>query len=658
MFNVTPGRSEKDDNVHFHLSLRAERPIEGCELSPHPYLKVKGGNLDNSMRAKLLDSTTHYFTYKWFRGPHRPICAYLGCPRKDTFDPNNWSRFALGGPNLICQYCDRVGIPRHKTIFCSTSCFSLAWKEHSVLHSSILEVKPKSEFIIKDKENDHETELYDETTGKGYIEGRRLNSLIEISDNNESENWVSICSESCYKPTIDDVGCCLKIECRAVQSKDSTLLTEPVVIFTEPVLSAPKVPHTKRPLITIPGGPVSGTRIRILTYNILAEVYATRQTYPYCDAWSLSWPYRRILLLQEMEESQADVLCLQEVQADYFESQLLPAMTANGYDGLFKQKTRESMGQHGKVDGCAVFWKVSKVNMIENYSIEFNNCARIYSAQLGLEDNDHNRLVHRLSKDNIAQVLVFDTGSRNSNSSTAVGSSGRTRHSSANSQLFCVVNTHLFSNPKLSDVKLWQTLTLLQEVEAFLLHRDMPLLLCGDFNSEPNSAVYQLMSTGSVSNDHADVTGLSKLFSEPELFVHSIELASSMVTGTGSEPLYTNYTAGFKGTLDYIWYTPNKLRVLAVTAVPDEATLKATGEGLPNVAYPSDHVMLCCDVALSNTASDRDREQNNQQGQGQGQQGRKANAMQNVSGGSSGSSSAKISKNTANTPTTARQISR
>jgi len=152
----------------------------------------------------------------------------------------------------------------------------LAWKEHSILHTTILG-KSKSEFHIKDKENDPETELYDETTGKGYIEGRQLNSLIEISDNNESENWESICSDSCYKPTTDDVGCCLKIECRVVQSKDSTLLTEPVVIFTEPVLSAPKVPHTKRTLVTIPGGPISGARLRILTYNILAEVYATRQ---------------------------------------------------------------------------------------------------------------------------------------------------------------------------------------------------------------------------------------------------------------------------------------------------------------------------------------------------------------------------------------------
>ena len=61
----------------------------------------------------------------------------------------------------------------------------------------------------------------------------------------------------------------------------------------------------------------------------------------------------------------SDVICLQEVQADSYENDLLPALSAMGYDGLFKQKTRESMGQYGKVDGCATFWKRSKFLLME-----------------------------------------------------------------------------------------------------------------------------------------------------------------------------------------------------------------------------------------------------------------------------------------------------
>ena len=43
------------------------------------------------------------------------------------------------------------------------------------------------------------------------------------------------------------------------------------------------------------------------------------------------------------------------------------------------------------------------------------------------------------------------------------------------------------------------------------------------------------------------------------------------------------------------------MRVVAVTALPDEAELLATGEALPSAVHPSDHLMLCCDLVLLGT---------------------------------------------------------
>jgi CCR4-NOT transcription complex subunit 6 len=65
-------------------------------------------------------------------------------------------------------------------------------------------------------------------------------------------------------------------------------------------------------------------------------------------------------LLKELKDASSDVLCLQEVQADHYESQLKGLLSEAGFDGLYKQKTREAMGMAGKVDGCAVFWRRSK----------------------------------------------------------------------------------------------------------------------------------------------------------------------------------------------------------------------------------------------------------------------------------------------------------
>jgi hypothetical protein len=65
----------------YSLSLRIERPIQGCEIQPYPFLCLKGGAMDNATRAKLMDQNPHYFTYRWCRGPKRNMCASINCPR-------------------------------------------------------------------------------------------------------------------------------------------------------------------------------------------------------------------------------------------------------------------------------------------------------------------------------------------------------------------------------------------------------------------------------------------------------------------------------------------------------------------------------------------------------------------------------------------------
>jgi CCR4-NOT transcription complex subunit 6 len=294
------------------------------------------------------------------------------------------------------------------------------------------------------------------------------------------------------------------------------------------------------------------------------------------------------MLLQELHDMSGDVLCLQEVQADHYEKELKPWLSDQGYDGLFKQKTRESMGQHGKVDGCAIFWKRSKFLLVENYTIEFNECARRSAASLHMDSEESHRFMQRLSRDNVAQLVVLELFQR-----TAT----RARHHGSQ---ICVVNTHLYSNHQRPDVKIWQCLTLLREIEHFVVQRDLPLLICGDFNSEPDSAVYQLLADRCVMGNHPELDGHPiSVLPEVHQISHNLDLASVYGTALGQEPLYTNYTGSFRGTLDYIWFTPAKLRVLTIAAIPEVDILETAGEALPNPQYPSDHLSMCCDVQLA-----------------------------------------------------------
>merc|ERR1719384_514847 len=120
---------------------------------------------------------------------------------------------------------------------------------------------------------------------------------------------------------------------------------------------------------------------------------------------------------------------------------------------------------------------------------------------------------------------------------------------------------------------------------------NMPLLICGDFNSTPDSAVYEYLRRGQVRQEHEDLCvdpyGLVKMLNPH----HSYSMATAYETCNGREAQYTNYTEDFKGTLDYIWFSPEALAVLAISQVDDESQLMQE-TALPSSTRPSDHVSL------------------------------------------------------------------
>ena len=68
-----------------------------------------------------------------------------------------------------------------------------------------------------------------------------------------------------------------------------------------------------------------------------------------------------------------------------------------GYRYRYRRRTQ--------VDGCAIFWRRAKFRLAENYTVEFNTCARrAVSAMPGLPPDDGHHFLMRVSKDNVAQV--------------------------------------------------------------------------------------------------------------------------------------------------------------------------------------------------------------------------------------------------------------
>merc|ERR1740130_1925539 len=147
---------------------------------------------------------------------------------------------------------------------------------------------------------------------------------------------------------------------------------------------------------------------------------------------------------------------------------------------------REPIFHRGKyvAEGCATFYKTTRFKRIDKHVIDYD---KLSSNELRCATGSEDGL-SRLSKGNIAVALILEDlvmkATHPSQSQSAAGG-----------HLLCVINTHILADPGFADVKLWQANMLLRSLEQTCKH--MPMLLCGDFNSMPESAVYELLRSGS-----------------------------------------------------------------------------------------------------------------------------------------------------------------
>ncbi|XP_047364162.1 protein angel isoform X1 [Vespa velutina] len=202
---------------------------------------------------------------------------------------------------------------------------------------------------------------------------------------------------------------------------------------------------------------------RILSFNILAQNLLEAHPYLYMqhDREALSWDIRKPLLLQEILEAQADVICLQEMQEKYLNEFLKPFKEL-GYKYLYKKRTND------KEDGLLLLYHSDQFNLVDYMKVEFY--------QPGIE---------LLNRDNVGIVAKLSF------------------RDSPNTQIV-VATTHLLFNPRRNDIRLAQTQLLLTEIEkiAFIENtalgpKYLPIIFSGDFNLKPYTGVYKFITEGS-----------------------------------------------------------------------------------------------------------------------------------------------------------------
>ncbi|XP_077999491.1 CCR4-NOT transcription complex subunit 6-like [Glandiceps talaboti] len=347
----------------------------------------------------------------------------------------------------------------------------------------------------------------------------------------------------------------------------------------------------------------------VMCYNVLCDKYATRQLYGYCPSWALNWDYRRKGIMSEILNYAADIISLQEVETDQYFNFFLPELRSHGYEGVFSPKSRaKTMTEHERkfVDGCAIFYRTSKFMLVKEHVAEFNQIA------MANAEGSEEMLNRVMPKDNIGIAALLETKDGIFDGSSYPGDLPSQR------QLIVVANVHIHWDPEYSDVKLIQTMMFMSELKQFIEEssrsfrpgasttpdvNSIPLVLCGDLNSLPDSGVVEFLSKGRIHTSHQDFKDMKyhaclanfSSIDHPNELCHAFRLRRAY---EGNLMNYTNYTYDFKGIIDYIVYSYQSMNVLGALGPTDVRYLDSKVLGCPNIEFQSDHFSLLAEFEM------------------------------------------------------------
>ena len=389
----------------------------------------------------------------------------------------------------------------------------------------------------------------------------------------------------------------------------------------------------------------SSPLLRLVSYNLLAQHLIRRNTFPYCSKQTLRLHHRRQQLTAELLHYDADIYALQEVDADHFEQHYQPLMGERGYDGRFG--TAED-----KMHGCALFFKRDKFEAVDYELVQYAEMAQEYADE---------QTQHELNKANVGQILSLqlrqqgDVAADAAKQSTPLG--------------LVITNHHCFWHPPHRFVRLRQCERLLTRAHSASQQHHFPFMLAGDWNITPSTHIYNWLLTRQLERQYwykyvKPVRNNNGKYEEPtpskpedercdeaeeravlgqeqqsrhERFEdmqrlldrsQSLPLLASAYADYTSlvppfppqpycdwqgEPPFTNYTQGWKGTLDYIFTARRReeqQQQLATDAdnvaqVEVDSILELPGldlvsseTALPNEQLGSDHCAIACQFRL------------------------------------------------------------
>ncbi|KAI9505109.1 RNA exonuclease ngl2 [Coemansia spiralis] len=221
--------------------------------------------------------------------------------------------------------------------------------------------------------------------------------------------------------------------------------------------------------------------VTIMSYNILCQKLVRRSLFPYAGKASLKWKRRKDMLLNELMYWSSDIMCLQEVGIEHWYESFAPCFKVNGYDSRMFCSAFKS-------HGVTISWKKSKFHVVDELGISMDNTMQVCGEVLKTK--------------NVALIVVLRAGPTPGtppSTNTAAGDADASLNISSNGggsvPGIIISNTHLFWVPGACYERLQQQIAMLRGLKSIQQkYPGFPVISCGDFNTTPDDAGYDLLT--------------------------------------------------------------------------------------------------------------------------------------------------------------------
>ncbi|GFR99541.1 protein angel homolog 2 [Elysia marginata] len=274
----------------------------------------------------------------------------------------------------------------------------------------------------------------------------------------------------------------------------------------------------------------SGLELSVMSYNILSQQLLEMHSdlYTQCRSQDLAWPQRGAAILQEIINHNSDIICLQEVEADHWIHDIRPILNHHGYFGFHKKRDGD------KPDGCAILYKKSKFTHVKFVPVQFlqggvldrDNVgiilllkprSRLYKgkAKTICVATSHLLFNPRRGDVKLAQLMMFLAeidkvaaleGQEQHKAATKQpqdGRPGNQKRKYPQHKGFPQNASHVKSHSSPDDMEKTLELAIPAQGNPALENtcfrqRYCPIILCGDFNTEPFCDMYRFITSGQI----------------------------------------------------------------------------------------------------------------------------------------------------------------